>query len=379
MLLIATFVFRFVLFAQVGLAPLLQASNANAQSTTAPSSQPTQTTIVVAPSEPNSLGDALSNTRLFRLLQNKDQRLELKDVLQPAFWFDTIRELIVTLIAFIPRFVVALLFLLFFWIIYRTARKVVVGSMSKARVDNSIRDMMGVLLKWAIMGFGIVIACNQLGIQITALLTGVSIIGLAIGFAAQETLANFIAGVVIFWDKPFKVGEWITIDDSFSQVKRVTFRSTRLLTLDGQTLVFPNTYMLANKVQNHSTHPINRVNIPIGIAYSESIDDARATLLSLTTGDKRLVNDPPPQVVVSACADSSVNLVLRFWVSDESQEKAIYYEYLEKAKKAFDAAGIEIPFPHVQLIMPPGQPTNGSATVGSAPGAVSASETIASR
>jgi len=279
------------------------------------------------------------------------QQLTLKDILRPAFWFETIRDLVVAIIGFIPRVVVAVLFLFVFWIVYRAVRRVVLGSMTRAHVDQSIRDMLGALLKWAIMGFGVVIACNQVGIQITALLAGVSIIGLAVGFAAQETLANFIAGVVIFWDKPFKVGDWITVDNIFSQVLRVTFRSTRLLTLDGETVVFPNTYMLANKVLNHSAHPINRINVAIGIAYKASIDHARAALLALTTHDTRLCNDPPPQVVVTECADSSVDLVLRFWIRDESLEKSIQYEYLEKAKKALDAAGIDIPFPHMQLLL----------------------------
>ena len=94
-----------------------------------------------------------------------------------------------------------------------------------------------------------------------------------------------------------------------------------------------------------------RVDIPIGIAYKESIDKARAALLATVDGDSRICKDPSPNVVVSQCADSSVNLVLWLWIHDESVEKSIFYEYLEKAKKALDAAHIEIPFPHVQLLL----------------------------
>ena len=81
--------------------------------------------------------------------------------------------------------------------------------------------MLGHLIKWSIMGFGLVVACNQIGVQIAALLTAAGVIGLAVGFAAQETLANFIAGIVIFWDKPFAVGDWLTIQQTFAQVQRV--------------------------------------------------------------------------------------------------------------------------------------------------------------
>ena len=297
-----------------------------------------------------SITETFRKTQLGQLFEGK-RKVTLEDVKNPVFWIDTVRDLIVAVISFIPRILVALLFLVLFWGIYRAVRRVVVGSMSKAAVDPSIRDMLGFLIKWAIMGFGIVIACNQIGVQIAALLTGVSIIGLAVGFAAQETLANFIAGIVIFWDKPFKVGDWVEIEGTFGQVRRVTFRSTRILTLDGEVIIFPNTYVLSNRLSNHTTNPINRVSIPIGIAYKESIEEARRVLLKLLEHDGRICRDPAPTVVVTDCADSSVNLELRIWISDESFERMIRYEYLEKAKNAFDAAGIEIPFPHLQMFV----------------------------
>ena len=136
-----------------------------------------------------------------------------------------------------------------------------------------------------------------------------------------------------------------------AQVLRVTFRSTRMLTLDGEVMVLPNTSVLSNKLINHTTHPLQRVNIKIGIGYKESIDAARGTLLALTTGDARIVDDPPPLVVVDQCADSSVNLILRFWIKDESLDRIMTYEFLEKAKNALDRAGISIPFPHRQVIL----------------------------
>ncbi len=317
--------------------------------TTQPTTQPLNVTLVEQPQKKGIL-DTFQETEAGRVLSGKEQ-ITLQQVLAVDFWRKMIGELAFAVLGFIPRMLVACLLMFFFWLFYRGIRKVVLGSMTRAHMDQSIRDMLGSLIKWSVLGFGLVSACSQIGLDITALLTGVSIIGLAIGFAAQETLANFIAGVVIFWDRPFKVGDWVTVDATFSQVQRVTFRSTRLLTLDGQTVVFPNTFMLANKVLNHSAHPINRINIPVGIAYAASIDDARAALLALTTHDSRVVTDPPPAVVVDKLADSSVNLILRFWIRDESQEQAMFFEYSEKVKKALDAANIEIPFPHVQLML----------------------------
>jgi small conductance mechanosensitive channel len=223
--------------------------------------------------------------------------------------------------------------------------------MKAAGVDESIRDMLGMLLKWGIIGFGLIIAGNQVGIQIAALLTGVSIIGLAISFAAQESLSNFIAGIMIFWDKPFKVGDWIVIDGELGQVKRVTFRSTRLQNMDGDIVVLPNVKMLSEKVINKSTNDVTRANVAIGIAYKESIDAARAALLELVSMDPRILKSPEPEVVVKNLGASSVDLVLHFWIREEKYEDAMQYEYMERAKVALDEAGIEIPFPHMQVMI----------------------------
>ncbi len=287
---------------------------------------------------------------IVRVIEGK-QILTADQLLKFGPWIGALTELAWEVISFIPKLIVAIFIFFIFWCIYRAVRKVVRGAMKKAGVDESIRDMLMGIIKWTILGFGLIVCCNQMGIPIVAMLTGVSIIGLAVGFAAQETLANFIAGVVIFWDRPFKLGDWVEVDSTFGQVLRITFRSTRLLNLDGETIVFPNTHMLANKVANHSTHPINRVNIAIGIAYKSSIDEARSPLLGLINNDSRICADPPPQVVVNECGDSSVNLLFRFWIKDEAIERSIRYEYLEKAKNAFDQNGIEIPFPHMQLLV----------------------------
>jgi small conductance mechanosensitive channel len=208
------------------------------------------------------------------------------------------------------------------------------------------------------MGFGLVIAFNQIGIQITALLTGVSIVGLAMGLAAQETLANFIAGIEIFWDKPFRIGDTIEIQGSVGTVQRVTFRSTRMLDGDGQIIVLPNTFVLAHKLSNQTAHALRRVNVPVGIAYKESIDAARRIVLQLVASDSRICTEPEPIVLVSDCADHKLQLMVHFWVRNKAVSGPIYFEYVEKIKKAFDSAGIEMPLQQMKLMMDPTQSTS---------------------
>ena len=297
-----------------------------------------------------SLYETFLQSKIGEVFEGK-RSLTWDDVKNPIFWFDIVRDFALTILAFIPRLLGTMVFLCVFWVVYRAIRKLAVRSMKKGEVDSSIRDMLATLIKWCVMGFGIVIACNQLGIPIVAMLTGVSIIGLAVGFAAQETLANFIAGIVIFLDKPFKVGDWIEMDGQQGAVSRVTFRSTRFTNLDGDVVVIPNTVILSTRIINKSTNPITRVNVPIGIAYKESIDRARDVLLATLEGDERIETTRAAEVIVKACGASSVDLVMHFWIREERYEDAMVWEYLEKSKKALDAAGVEIPFPHVQVLM----------------------------
>jgi small conductance mechanosensitive channel len=329
-----------------------QAETTKVEATTQPTTQQLQITVQTE-AERQTILDDFNRTRLGRMFRGEpgDEPLTVREVLEPGFWITMAQELVRFAFSAIPRVLVAILFLCVFWLIYRGVRRLIVGSMSKANVDQSIRDMLGSLVKWAVMGFGLVIAFNQVGVQITALLTGVSIIGIAIGFAAQETLANFIAGIVIFWDKPFKIGDWVQFDGELAQVTRVTFRSTRLTNLDNDVVVVPNTMMLAQKVINKSSNLITRASVPIGISYNASIDKAREVLIAICQNDPRIVTEPEPIVEVRACAASSVDLMLHFWIKEEKYEDAMNWELLEKAKKALDAAQIEIPFPHMQVLL----------------------------
>jgi small conductance mechanosensitive channel len=295
---------------------------------------------VAQPADSDTLYGAFRNTRMGALVEGK-KRVTLEDVRDPLFWIDTLKDLALAVLGFIPRLIVAGLFLVFFWLIYRALRRLITGALTSAGVDASIRDMLGHLLKWSIMGFGAVIACNQIGVQIAALLTGVSIIGLAVGFAAKETIENFIAGIVIFWDKPFKIDDQVEIEGTTGRIVRVTFRSTRILDGAGKMVIFPNTQMLSKKLSNNSAHPLTAVKVVLGIAYQESIDIARAALMKIIEGDNRICAEPEPSVGVTECTPTSVQLALSFWVADESLEAALKLEYLEKAKKALDSASIE--------------------------------------
>jgi small conductance mechanosensitive channel len=195
------------------------------------------------------------------------------------------------------------------------------------------------------------IVLGQVGVNVTALVAGLSIAGIALGFAARDSLENFIAGVTILLDQPFKVGDFIVVQDHYGQVDEITLRSTRIRSVRNEILVLPNTQMITTQVVNHTKQHTLRVDIDFGIAYKEYPKEAREVVLRTVEDDDRLLPSPSPTVVVTALADSSVNMALRFYIRDPSQEVALRWEYTEKVREALREADIEIPFPHRQLFL----------------------------
>jgi small conductance mechanosensitive channel len=179
---------------------------------------------------------------------------------------------------------------------------------------------------------------------------------LAIGLAAQETLANFIAALVIVWDAPFKVGHAIEVDGVCGTVERVTFRSTRILNFDGQIIVVPNTFILAHRIANLTAHRRRRATVKISIAPESSIAEARLALLAMLRGDDRIAADPQPTVLVEDITGGSVRLLLQFWVGDRPNSGLVDFEFREKAKDVLESAGVALAAGQtMMLIAAPGE------------------------
>ncbi|PSQ73486.1 MAG: mechanosensitive ion channel family protein, partial [Bacteroidetes bacterium QH_1_64_81] len=195
------------------------------------------------------------------------------------------------------------------------------------------------------------VVLDQLGVNIAVLIGGIGIAGIVAGFAARDSLENFIAGVTVLVDKPFGVGDYIKVDDQYGQVDEITLRSTRLRTVRNRIMVLPNTEMIKEKVMNHTKRNVLRLDIPFGIAYKERPDEAREVLLPIVEDDDRILSDPSPTAVVTEMDDSSVNMLLRFYLRDPSQEVSMRWEYTEKVRETLRDADIEIPFPHRQLFL----------------------------
>lgn len=260
-------------------------------------------------------------------------------------------EFQVELIAFGLKLLLALFVMTMFVVIYRVIHAGLTPVFERARIEADAADLLQAVIKYAVLTLGVILALDQIGFNVTSIIAGLGVAGLALGFAAKDTLANFIAGVTILWDRPFRVGDRVEIDGEFGQVKRITLRSTRIHTNANEVVIIPNQNVANNKIVNHTMQASLRLNVPFGIAYKEDIDHARETVLAVVGEDDRIRERPAPAVVLTEMADSSVNFELRVWLQNPHHEVPMGLEYREKIKKALDAAGISIPFPHLSLLV----------------------------
>jgi small conductance mechanosensitive channel len=275
-----------------------------------------------------------------------------------------VQTLVTLVIAYLPNLLSAGILCVLFWLANKFIQKMLGATLTRMAIE---KEAISLLLRGARVGlyiFAFLTIADQLQINIKSLLAGVGVMGLALSFAAQDTVGNIISGIVIIIDRPFKEGDWIVLGSMHATVTQIRLRTTLLTTFDNETVVVPNKQISQERIINYTMTPRIRVKIRIGIAYKENITEARSVLLETVKGDNRILSTPAPIVIVSDLGDSSINLQLRFWVEDPIDQYTFIWEYTEKCKQALDRAGIEIPFPHLQLFV---EKTKGIEVLASSP------------
>ena len=254
--------------------------------------------------------------------------------------------------AFAPKLFVAFLLLLFLYAVYRVFYRLLRGFLKRTRY---IRPGLETLVLQGfrlvcLMGIGIT-SLQSLGIDPAALVAGIGVAGIALGIAARDTVENIISGASILADGSFKIGDVVIFNQTYCEVKEITLRTTRLRTPRNETLIVPNRQMANDPLLNHTVGGNLRIEIPFSIAYKEFPQQARDLVLKLTDGDSRLAASAAPEVKVSALNESSIDMMLWVYVSDPSREREIIYDYAERIREALREANIEIPFPHLQVMI----------------------------
>lgn len=172
----------------------------------------------------------------------------------------------------------------------------------------------------------------------------VAALTLAVGFAAQDVISNFVAGAFIVNDRNFSIDDWIEWDDQAGIIEDIGFRTTRVRTFDNELVTVPNTTLATTAVKNRMSKDALRVSYAVGIGYGDDIDEATRLLLSIADDHEEVLDDPEPSVRVTELADSAIVLQARIWIADpdRSDFSATRSEYIQRVAERFDDAGIDL-------------------------------------
>lgn len=222
--------------------------------------------------------------------------------------------------------------------------------MTKGNVDVTLVRFVGSIVYILLLAVVVMAAIGNLGIETTSFVALLGAVGLAVGLALQGSLANVGAAVLIILFRPFKVGDLVEAAGTLGTVEEVSMFSTILGTLDGKTIIIPNSAVIGGTITNYSRKETKRVDLTFGIGYDDDLRAAKALLEEIAANDPLVLADPEPMVAVSELGDSSVNFTYRVWVNTPDYW-SVYFGTIEKVKLAFDDNGISIPYPQMDVHM----------------------------
>ncbi len=217
----------------------------------------------------------------------------------------------------------------------------------RSRVGPGAAELLLAVVRTVLLTLGAVEALATIGLNLGGVFAGLGIIGLAVGFAAQDTLANVIAGFTILWDRPISVGDWVQVGDGPpGRVRHLTLRTTRIETIDLGMLVVPNKDVTGSRLYNYSMLDSGRLRIDVGVPIDADIDKARSVLLRTASNDGRVRPQPPPSVNVVAIGDAAITLELVFETADLKGARALRSTLAEQIIAAFRTEGLKPMEPH---------------------------------
>lgn len=261
-----------------------------------------------------------------------------------SFWANAKDFFLNSILGNVPKFILAILILWIGWKLISKLNGLLKKLMIKRDTDVSLQDFIGRLIDILLKVVLLLTVMGMVGIQVTSFVALLGSIGLAIGMALQGTLQNFAGGVIVLLLKPYRVGDFIEQGSFSGVVNSIQIFNTILTTADNKVIVIPNSQLATGSLINYTKSDIRRVDVPVGIAYGESVEKARQILLDLVKDYPVVLNQPElPVVYVVSLGESSVNLQLRVWVKTNDYWPT-QFALNQAVYDTFQKQGINIPF-----------------------------------
>lgn len=253
-----------------------------------------------------------------------------------------------SVVKYAPTILIALVILWIGMRIIKAIVKLADKGMASRDLDISLRGFLGNLLSWVLKIALFLAVIGYLGFQTTSLLALFGAAGLAVGLALQGSLSNFAGGVLLMIFRPFKIGDKITSQGHTGDVEDIQIFATKLVTADNKTVILPNGALMNGDIVNITEKGVIRVDLSVGIGYGEDINKAKNAISAAMAAHPLVLKDPAPGIGVSELADSSVNIAVMPYC-DPANYWTVYFDILQHTKEALDKAGVEIPFPQVDV------------------------------
>lgn len=246
------------------------------------------------------------------------------------------------------------------WLIVRATVLVIVGFMLAKLVSGTLTRLSGkkldthriMLLRrgsyYLILVLFLVSALHELGFNLSVLLGAAGILTVAVGFASQTSASNLISGLFLVAERPFSVGDIIRVGTTAGEVLSIDLLSVKLRTFDNLFVRIPNESLIKSEVTTLTRFPIRRIDIALGVAYKEDLKKVRTVLDQVAEKNPLCLEEPKPLYIFQGFGESSLNLQFSVWTKRENFLE-LKNSIQEEIKEAFDAQGIEIPFPHRTL------------------------------
>jgi small-conductance mechanosensitive channel len=279
------------------------------------------------------------------------------------------------------------------WAVARAALYLVVGVVLSRTVRFGVtrtlthlepgqRMLLARVAGYTVLGLFVISAMRQFGFDFTVLLGAAGIVSLAIGFASQTSASNLISGLFLVLERAVQPGDVVTVGGRTGEVISVDLMSTKLRTFDNLLVRIPNETMVKSEIVALNRFPIRRFDLTVGVAYDSDLGVVQKTLLEVASRNPLCLDEPAPLLISQGFGDSSIDYMLAVWAKSE-QWLTLRNSITREVKEAFDAAGIEIPFPQrtlqpgvtplsVQLVAPSGG--GASAPTGGGEGEAGAGE-----
>lgn len=260
---------------------------------------------------------------------------------------ESAQRLLEGLLESLPRLAVAVVILAVGWVVIHFVTRLVRRRLAASR-DRSFARVFGGLFRGALTVVLVMAAAAVLfpSVDPVHLLGGVGVVSIAAGFAFQDILQNLLAGVLLLLRHLFDEGDEIDVDGKNGTVEVITLRETQLRTFDGQRYLIPNADVYQSAVLVHTAFPVRRTSVLVGVDYDADLDHACDVALEALAGVSGVEDEPAPQAYLVEFGDSSMVIDLRYWTdSRQAEVRRIEHLAIVAVKRAYDRAGINIPFP----------------------------------